>query len=174
MPTFINRQNLDSAAIYLEAYDDGTIMLGINNEKVPITNYTMGELNEQLNALRRVHMPVSSDDKCIITIAKSVARFCDISIADMRSRTRLRPVVDARQLAIWCIRISCAQTLTSIGKYFNRDHATALYSMRNVNKLYESDKQYAQRLNELAERLADQGINGPTIAIQLMKPIWKP
>jgi chromosomal replication initiation ATPase DnaA len=76
----------------------------------------------------------------------------------LRSKSRERPLVCARQFAIWKVYTelySHGYTLKMIAQVFNRNQATILYSVRIVNEMLEvNDPMLAKinfRYNEIQE-----------------------
>lgn len=56
-------------------------------------------------------------------------------------------IVTARHVAIYVMRDLCGETLMNIGKIFNRDHTTILYSIQHVMKMIElQDYHYVKLL----------------------------
>ena len=76
----------------------------------------------------------------------------------LRSKSRERSLVCARQFAIWKVYTelySHGYTLKMIAEVFNRDHSTVLYSIRIVNEMLDvNDPMLAKinfRYNEIQE-----------------------
>ena len=56
-------------------------------------------------------------------------------------------LITARHVAIYVMRDLCGETLMNIGKIFNRDHTTVLYSIQHVMKMIElQDYHYVKLL----------------------------
>ena len=72
--------------------------------------------------------------------------------------SRKRPLVEARQIAIGLILISNPGIgLKKVGKMFNRDHSTIIYARENFNDLYNTNKQFTQKVNMV--RLQTNNLN---------------
>lgn len=63
-------------------------------------------------------------------IASQVARKHGVSMADLVSHRRDKQIAAARQEAMWRLKAETSMTLPAIGRRFNRDHTTVLYSVR--------------------------------------------
>jgi chromosomal replication initiator protein len=70
----------------------------------------------------------------IDVIKKLVCKYYNISIEDVISRSRKQNLVRPRQIAIYLSRQYTDAPLQSIGKSFNRYHATALHSINCVER----------------------------------------
>lgn len=85
-------------------------------------------------------------------IAQSVADAFQIDLALMRSRTRKRPVVHARQLAMLLIHELTDNTLHSIGVLFGRDYSTVTHSLEAARESLSSDPELTQTFQALRAR----------------------
>ncbi len=65
-------------------------------------------------------------------IKKLVAKRFGVSITDMVSKSRKQAIVKPRQIAMYLSRKYTDQPLQSIGKSFNRYHATAMHAINSV------------------------------------------
>lgn len=82
-------------------------------------------------------------------IIEKVCFHLKVSREDITGLTRLRPIANARQQAMYLINLHCKITLKRIGAYFNRDHSTVIYAIEVVEALSETDKKYRAQLKEL-------------------------
>ena len=85
-------------------------------------------------------------------IAQAVADAFQIDIALMRSRTRKRPVVAARQLAMLLIHELTDNTLHSIGVLFGRDYSTVTHSLEAARESLARDSEASQTFQSLRAR----------------------
>jgi chromosomal replication initiator protein len=87
-------------------------------------------------------------------IIKCAAFYFQVTESDLKGKSRLREITEARHLAIYAIKANCmGSTLIGIGKMFNRHHATILYAIDNVNNLFQTDKKYKSMANEFLNGL---------------------
>ncbi|HMW97285.1 MAG TPA: chromosomal replication initiator protein DnaA, partial [Flavobacteriales bacterium] len=76
-------------------------------------------------------------------IQKVVCDYFDLPIELLKSKTRKREVVQARQIAMYFAKKMTKNSLASIGAHCGgKDHATGLHACRTVNNLQETDKQF--------------------------------
>jgi chromosomal replication initiator protein len=71
-------------------------------------------------------------------IAREVAAKHGVPMVDLKSARRDRPTVLARQEAIYRMRTETLRSLPEIGRFFNRDHTTALHAVRVHSKRLET------------------------------------
>lgn len=94
------------------------------------------------------------------TIATHTARHFTLRVADLRSASRRRGVVVARDVAMYLARQLTRKSLKQIGEYFGgRDHTTVLHGCRKTESLMHSDAATLEAVTTLREALAD-GTNG--------------
>ncbi len=85
-------------------------------------------------------------------IAQAVADAFQIDLALMRSRTRKRPVVVARQLAMLLIHELTDNTLHSIGVLFGRDYSTVTHSLEAAREILAIDPLIAESCKTVRSR----------------------
>lgn len=97
----------------------------------------------------------TSREVSIEYIQKVVCDYFDIDIDIMKSRTRKREIVQARQIAMYFSKKLTKSSLANIGNHCGgRDHATVLHACRTVNNLAETDKQFKAYLSDLDKKLS--------------------
>ena len=69
------------------------------------------------------------------------------------SNTRRRKYVEARAIYYKLLRDNSRMSLEAIGKTMNRNHATALYSLKNIEDWLEYDEQLKQDYETLNKRV---------------------
>ena len=84
-------------------------------------------------------------------IIKKVGNYHNLPKFYFINKTRKREYVDARQQAMYFMR-SLKMSYASIGKLFNRNHATVMHAIKTVNNLLVTDFEYRIRFVKL-ERL---------------------
>lgn len=90
----------------------------------------------------------------IARIQKTVALSYDIDPSHMKSCARWRSVAWPRQVAMFLARELTGHSLTVIGHHFGaRDHTTALYAIKAVEKRMAEDPLYAADVEVLREAL---------------------
>lgn len=90
-------------------------------------------------------------------IQKVVCDYFDLPIELMKSKTRKREVVQARQIAMYFSKKMTKSSLANIGMHCGgKDHATVLHACRTVNNLSETDKTFRAYLEDLEKKLSIQ------------------
>jgi chromosomal replication initiator protein len=88
-------------------------------------------------------------------IQKVVSDYFDLPIELMKSKTRKREVVQARQIAMYFSKSLTKASLANIGLHCGgKDHATVLHACRTVNNLMETDKKFRQYVEELEKKIS--------------------
>lgn len=76
-------------------------------------------------------------------ITSAVANHYGVTVADMKSPSRKREFVMARQMAMYLIRMFTSYSLTQIGNFFGgRNHATIIHATDCISGLPTHDSQY--------------------------------
>lgn len=87
-------------------------------------------------------------------IQKVVCDYFDIPIELMKSKTRKREIVQARQLAMYFSKQLTKNSLANIGIHCgNKDHATVLHACKTVNNLKDTDKQFRAYVSDIEKKL---------------------
>ncbi|MES2837989.1 MAG: chromosomal replication initiator protein DnaA [Bacteroidota bacterium] len=88
-------------------------------------------------------------------IQKVVSDYFDLPIELMKSKTRKREVVQARQIAMYFSKQMTKASLATIGMQCGgKDHATVLHACKTVNNLMDTDKRFKQYIDELDKRIS--------------------
>ena len=67
-------------------------------------------------------------------ILEETARYYSLAVADLVSKSRSRPLTNARHVAMYLVRECTGMTLPKIGELFDRDHTTALHGINKIDK----------------------------------------
>jgi chromosomal replication initiator protein len=87
-------------------------------------------------------------------IQKVVCDYFELQLETLKSKTRKREVVQARQLAMYFSKNMTKSSLSAIGAHCGgKDHATVLHACRTVNNLMETDKKFKGYINDLQKRI---------------------
>jgi chromosomal replication initiator protein len=88
-------------------------------------------------------------------IAAHTAKHYALKVQDLKSPSRRRSVVMARDVAMYLARQLTGQSLEQIGEYFGgRDHTTVLHGCRKAEQLAKSDPATRSAVERLHEALA--------------------
>ncbi|MBL7883339.1 MAG: chromosomal replication initiator protein DnaA, partial [Bacteroidia bacterium] len=90
-------------------------------------------------------------------IQKVVCDYFDLPIELLKSKTRKREVVQARQIAMYFAKSMTKSSLATIGLHCGgKDHATVLHACRTVNNLMDTDKRFKVYIDELNKKISIQ------------------
>jgi len=87
-------------------------------------------------------------------IQKVVCNYFNINVEVIKSKTRKREIVQARQIAMYFAKSFTKSSLVEIGKVMGgKDHATVLHACKMVNNLIDTDKRFKLYINEIEKKL---------------------
>ena len=130
----------------------------------------IGVLNRVI-AFSRVHKRVLTIADCknvlkdvfnqtkIVTVDKiqnTVSNFFNISLNEMLSQRRSRPLARPRQIAMFLAKKLTTRSLPEIGRRFaNRDHTTVIHAVKTITKLSEKDEEMKKNLIQIRSLLLE-------------------
>ena len=89
-------------------------------------------------------------------IQKVVSDYFTLPLELLKSKTRKREVVQARQIAMYFAKSMTKSSLASIGMQCGgKDHATVLHACRTVNNLIETDKKFRVYIDEIEKKIGN-------------------
>ncbi len=154
--------------------------VGVNDYRLPenVINYLAGELTDDVRQLESglngvaaksslLGIPVDiklaeSVVKNIVrqrkritidVIKKLVCKYYNIGIEDIISRSRKQNLVRPRHIAIYLARRYTDAPLQTIGKSFNRYHATALHSINCIERGLKQDSAIQKQVEFFSQKL---------------------
>ncbi len=87
-------------------------------------------------------------------IKKCVADHYEVPIDKLKSQTRKRNIVLARQLSMYFAKNITNYSLKAIGDSFGgRDHSTVIYSVRAVNDMMDTNSEFKRTVKDLEKKL---------------------
>ncbi len=90
-------------------------------------------------------------------IQKVVCDYFDMPLELLKSKTRKREVVQARQISMYFAKSMTKSSLATIGLHSGgKDHATVLHACRTVNNLIDTDKRFKVYIEELHKKIIIQ------------------
>jgi chromosomal replication initiator protein len=102
----------------------------------------------QLNAAK------TRQDRSLSQIARTVAQFYGISLAQLRSSGRLKQSVQARQVAMLLARELSGQSAATIARFFGRkNHTTVVHACSRTRALLAADPSLARDIDRLRRTL---------------------
>ncbi len=143
----------------------------IANESKTNIRELIGVLNRVI-AFSRVHNKSLSINECknilkdvlnqtkIITVDKiqnTVSNYFNISLSEMLSQRRSRPLARPRQIAMYLSKKMTTRSLPEIGRRFaNRDHTTVIHAVKTITRLSEQDDEMKKNINQIKSLLLEQ------------------
>jgi len=143
----------------------------IANESKTNIRELIGVLNRVI-AFSRIHKKILNITDCknilkdvfnqakIITVDKiqnSVSNFFNISLNDMLSQRRSRPLARPRQIAMYLAKKMTTRSLPEIGRRFsNRDHTTVIHAVKTITRLSENDAEMKKNIDQIKGILLEE------------------
>ena len=113
---------------------------------------TLDLAQSAIEKLVKYHMREVSIDE----ILKAVSEYYQVDENCIKSTSRKREVVQARQLTMYFAKHMTRRSLKGIGAYLgNKDHATVLHSCRAISNMLETDRRFKMQVNELEAKLSN-------------------
>lgn len=85
-------------------------------------------------------------------IQREAAEFYKVSVSDLVSSKRSRPIAHARQVAIYLCQKMLELTQSEIGKLFGgRDHSTVMYSITTVTTQLKENREFKEEVSLLEQ-----------------------
>ncbi len=101
------------------------------------------------NFVKNTHKEIS-----IEYIEKLVCEYFEVSVDMVRSKTRKREIVQARQISMYLAKSYTKSSLKSIGDFFGgRDHSTVIYACQTVGDLIDTDKKFKGYVHDIQRKL---------------------
>ena len=96
----------------------------------------------------------------VITVDKIqnvVSNYFNISLSDMLSQRRSRPLARPRQIAMYLAKKMTSRSLPEIGRRFaNRDHTTVIHAVKTITRLSEQDDEMKKNISQIKSLLVEQ------------------
>ena len=87
-------------------------------------------------------------------IQKIVCDYFDLPVDKLNSNRKFRPIVTARQLAMYFARKYTKASLAAIGSQCGkRDHSTVLHACKTVRNMLDTDKSFRAMVDELDKKI---------------------
>lgn len=145
----------DDVATYIAKISKRSIReLEGNLNKIKMFSELQG-LNINLTLAKKVL--AVHDETTTITIEdiqKLTAEHCKVRVTDLKSKNRSRPLLLARQLAMYLIKKHLDKSLVEIGRSFGgRDHTTVLNALRKIEKELTINSDLKRDFDDLQNRI---------------------
>lgn len=107
------------------------------------------------NCMRILSDILKPDNKRITLdeILQLVARYHDISLVELNSKSRAQDVARPRQMAMYLCKKLTTRSLPAIGKKFGRDHTTVLHAIKMMEQRMSENPKLAEELQHLEQSL---------------------
>ena len=96
----------------------------------------------------------------VITVDKIqnvVSNYFNISLSEMLSQRRSRPLARPRQIAMFLAKKMTTRSLPEIGRRFaNRDHTTVIHAVKTITRLSEQDDEMKKSISQIKSLLLEQ------------------
>lgn len=125
-----------------------------NLKKVKIFSELQGlsinlELAKKILSNHESQVSISGEE-----IQKIVAEYYKIRMVDLKSSSRVKPIVVPRQIAMYLIKNFLDKSLIDIGNFFGgKDHTTVMNAIDRVRNLQATDQDIANDIEELEARI---------------------
>lgn len=86
---------------------------------------------------------------CIDTLEYRIEKILNISIDDIKSRTRVREVSEARQILFFVLNKFFGIPLSHIGRMYERNHATVIHAIKNVTNWRQTDQLFRDKSDRI-------------------------
>ena len=96
------------------------------------------------------------DDTTHITISdiqKICAHHFKVTVVDLKSKSRTKPLVIARQVAMLMVKKYLDKSLVDIGRAFNRDHTTVINALRRIGTQQEKFSDLKKDIDDIETRI---------------------
>jgi hypothetical protein len=88
-----------------------------------------------------------------MSIMEAVCDEFRIKPVDVKGKRRNAEFVDARRILVWYEMTYCKKTQTEAGRVINRDHATARNLILTFGNLYDTDKNFKLRVDNVLQKV---------------------
>ena len=128
----------------------------IGSVAVFVVMLILGRVRNDVRTLLENHFTGGPSKRLTIAdIQKEVENFYKVSHADLVGKKRTRNIIYARQIAIYLCRQMLDLPFNDIGKKFNRDHSTVMYSVTNVEEKMKESRELREELETLKQLIRE-------------------
>ena len=132
-------------------------LIGILNRVIAFSRVHNKNLN--INDCKNILKDVFNQIR-VITVDKIqnvVSNYFNISLNEMLSQRRSRPLARPRQVAVYLAKKLTTRSLPEIGRRFaNRDHTTVIHAVKTISRLSEQDDEMKKNISQIKSLLLDQ------------------
>mgnify|MGYP006267299021 CR=1 FL=1 len=96
----------------------------------------------------------------LLLIKEQVCKYYHMPVSDIMGRNRVADINLTRQVCFWVSRyLPDYFSLTLIGSYYNRDHATVINGVKRIESLYSVDPNFRHDLENILLLLQRKGMD---------------
>ena len=93
-------------------------------------------------------------------ILEETARYYSLSVGDLVSKSRSRPLTTARHVAMYLVRECTGMSLIKIGELFERDHSTALHGINKIDEQMRDREPVYRQVQDLSRLIRNRARTG--------------
>lgn len=82
-------------------------------------------------------------------IIKHVSEKLSITIEEIKGKSRLRHIVEARQMCMYLVKERLNYSLTGTANIFKKHHSTVIHALTTIDDLCESDKTFKEKFYKI-------------------------
>ncbi len=131
-------------------------LIGVLNRVIALGRVHKRTLN--INDCKNILKDVFNQSKVVSVdkIQNTVSSYFNITLNDMLSQRRSRPLARPRQIAMFLAKKLTTRSLPEIGRRFaNRDHTTVIHAVKTITKLSEKDEEMKKNLIQIRSLLLE-------------------
>ncbi len=123
-----------------------------------IAHATLDKQDVTIELAKRIiksYVKTTKKEMSIDFIQETVSDYFDLDVETLKSKTRKRHIVQARQISMYFAKKFTKASLASIGSHTGkRDHSTVLHACKTVDNLTSTDKEFKKYVDELQQKLS--------------------
>ena len=132
-------------------------LIGILNRVIAFSRVHNKDLN--ISDCKNILKDIFNQIK-IITVDKIqnvVSNYFNITLSEMLSQRRSRPLARPRQIAMFLAKKMTTRSLPEIGRRFaNRDHTTVIHAVKTITRLSEQDDEMKKNISQIKSLLLEK------------------
>lgn len=129
---------------------EGILVSVIARAKLLNLDVTLQIVQEELSKKIRNQQSKITSEKIIEIVSKEY----NISVSDMKSKKRMADITNARQIAMYLLKVRLDLSLTAIGGLLGgRDHSTVISSIRKIEEKIEKEISFKKDIDRLKENI---------------------
>jgi len=99
-------------------------------------------------------LPLKNKLQTAADVTDAVCDTWGVTLDEIKGSSREQPLAFARQVAMTLCREVADMSFPEIGRHFNRSHATAIHSVKNVNKQSQTSHKVCDVLKGVIQQIS--------------------